>query len=84
MKFYPLKNWRRGQRTVLIDGDRYYTLEAVTNWKLDKEGEDKVTLAAHRGEEWVQKREKMKNPPTIEMQSSKGDMEWIKELLHKD
>ena len=76
MKFYPLRNWRRGQRTVLIDGDRYYTLEGATNWNLDEKGEERVTLAAHKGEEWIKEREKSKNP--IEIRASQGDKEWVK------
>ena len=82
MKFYPLRNWRRGQRTVLIDGDRYYTLEGATNWNLDEKGEERVTLAAHKGEEWIKEREKSKNP--LEIRASQGDKEWVKSLLGKD
>ena len=55
MKFYPLKNWRKGQEIVVIDGEKYYTLEAATNWGMNKEQEEKVTLAAHRGESWLKK-----------------------------
>ena len=82
MKFHPLRNWRRGQRTVLIDGDRYYTLEGTTNWNLDEKGEERVTLAAHRGEEWIKEREKSKNP--LEIRASQGDKEWVKSLIGKD
>ena len=55
MKFYPLKEWRKGQEVVVIDGEKYYTLEAATNWGMNKEQEEKVTLAAHRGENWLKK-----------------------------
>ena len=53
MKFYPLKNWRKGQEVVVIDGKKFYTLEAATNWGMNKEQEDRVSLAAHKGEEWL-------------------------------
>ena len=82
MKFYPLRNWRRGQRTVLIDGDRYYTLEGATNWNLEEKGEERVTLAAYRGEEWIKEREKTNNP--LEIHASQGDKEWVKSLLGKE
>ena len=55
MKFYPLKEWRKGQEVVVIDGEKYYTLEVATNWGMNKEQEEKVTLAAYRGENWLKK-----------------------------
>ena len=39
----------------MIDGEKYYTLEAATNWGMNKEQEEKVTLAAYRGEDWLKK-----------------------------
>ena len=41
---------------VVIDGEKYYTLEAANSWGMNEEQERKVTLAAHRGEEWLKKR----------------------------
>ena len=55
MKFYPLKEWRKGQEVVVIDGEKYYTLEVATNWGMNKEQEEKVILAVYRGENWLKK-----------------------------
>ena len=51
MKFYPLSNWQEGQPTVLI----YYTLESATEWEIMEAQEHIVSLAAHKGEEWIKK-----------------------------
>ena len=58
MKFCPLTNWRKGQIVVLIDGEKYYTLDAVTNWYLNNEGEKHADLAAHRGTGWLNNKTK--------------------------
>ena len=66
MKFYPLRNWRRGQPTVLIDGNTYYTLELATEWEITEAEEFTVSLAAHKGEEWIKNRETLRQKPAME------------------
>ena len=85
MKFYPLKNWRKGQPTVLIDGDTYYTLEAATEWEINKTEEDLVTIAAHKGEEWLKEREKQGKKPTLRKgtERTRNDKAWISQMLGK-
>ena len=59
MKFYPLKNWRKGQETVIIAGERYYTLDAATKTKkgnewqpwLPTEGSNTLKIAGRHGTE---------------------------------
>ena len=78
MKFYPLKNWRKGQDTVVINKGKYYTLEGATDWELNKEEEDRVTLAAHEGEQWLKKWGDI--PPVVAGKIQK-DKAWIRQLL---
>ena len=87
MKFYPLRNWRSGQPTVLIDGNTYYTLELATEWEITEAEEFTVSLTAHKGEEWIKARETMKGrKPTLEkgQERSGEDREWISKMLAKD
>ena len=85
MKFYPLRNWQSGQPTVLIDGNTYYTLESATEWEITEAEEHIVTIAAHKGEEWIKKRELQKRKPAMEKGPTRSgeDREWIKEMLTK-
>lgn len=79
----PVKNWRKGQPTVLIDGNTYHTLEAATEWEISEEEEFKVTLAAHRGEDWIKKRDALRRKPALEKGPS-GNSEWIRAMLAKN
>ena len=85
MKFYPLRNWQRGQPTVLIDGNTYYTLESATEWEITEAEETTVTIAAHKGEEWIKKRDLLKRKPAMEPGPNRSgeDRQWIKEMLEK-
>ena len=86
MRFYPLRNWRSGQPTVLIDGNTYYTLESATEWEITEAEEFTVSLAAHRGEEWLKKRETTERKAAIEKGQDRSgeDREWISGMLAKD
>ena len=86
MKFYPLRNWRSGQPTVLIDGNTYYTLESATEWEITEAEEFTVSMAAHKGEEWIRDRETMKRKTVMEegQKRSGEDREWISKMLAKD
>lgn len=78
MKFYPLNNWRKGQKVALIDGTKYHTLDAITEWHLD---EQKADLAAYRGRVWTEETEKKdKNTATLKIlkpKDPKDDSNWL-------
>ena len=78
MKFYPLKNWRKGQDTIVINKGKYYTLEGATTWELDQKEEEKVTLATYEGEQWLKKWGGI--PPVVAGKSQK-DKTWIHNML---
>ena len=78
MKFYPLKNWWKGQDTIVINKGKYYTLEGAMAWELDQKEEEKVTLATHEGELWLKKWGGI--PPVVAGKSQK-DKTWIHNML---
>ena len=78
MKFYPLSNWQKGQKVVLIDGEQYYILDAIMNWQLDKEGERIADLAPYGGLGWMEKKDK-KGMVTVKM--PRQPMDWLHEKL---
>ena len=61
-------------------------LESATEWEITEEEEFTVTLAAHKGEEWIKNRETMKRKTAMEkgQHRSGEDREWISKMLAKD
>ena len=81
-----MRNWQKGQPTILIDGNTYYTLESATEWEITEAEGNVVTVAAHKGEEWIKKREQLKRKPAIEKVPNRSgeDRDGIKEMLAKN
>ena len=53
---------------ALIDEAKYYTLDAITEWCLDEEGQRKADLlAAHRGRSWKEELDNKGTTTTLGM-----------------